>query len=73
MTRLTVTRPVSDQGSVVVFEGIEVETDLCFTFAVDHRLAQALVDGLEGGDDVEVDIERWQVLGEPSPLGNYRT
>lgn len=66
---LTVTEPVEDQGTVVVFDGIESETDLVFTFAVDHRCAQALVEGLCDGEDVEVEIEAWQVIGAPRPLG----
>lgn len=59
---ITVTDVVADHGSVVVLRGIEHETDRTVTFAVDHRLAQAITEALAAGEDVEVDVEDWQIL-----------
>lgn len=63
---LTVTRPVEDCGTVVIFEGVD-EQDRLVTFACDHRCAQALVDGLAGGDVVEVEVEGFQILHVGAP------
>lgn len=60
--RLTVTEPVADHGSIVMLRGIEHETDRVVTFAADHRPAQDIVNALADGEDVEVEIEDWQVM-----------
>lgn len=59
---LTVTDVVRDEGSVVLFRGID-EDDRTVTFAADHRPAQAIADALAAGELVEVEIEAWQVVG----------
>ena len=67
--RLTVTEPVADHGSIVVLRGIEHETDRIVTFGADHRPAQDILAALEQGEDVEVEIEDWQIMsiGQPQP------
>jgi len=51
-----------DAGSVVLFRGV-TETGRPVLFAAGHREAQQLVDALEAGELVRVDVEPWQVLG----------
>lgn len=61
---LTVTRLVRDEGTVVVFEGSDNNADgrlICF--AADHRPAQDIVWALEAGEDVQVVVEPWQLVG----------
>jgi hypothetical protein len=60
--RLTVTGVESDQGSIVLLQGIEYETDREVVFGADHRPAQDIIWALEQGEDVEVEIEGWQVV-----------
>ena len=65
---LTVTSIVSDEGTIVVMQGIEHETDHVIRFACDHRPAQAIADALAEGEDVEVfDVEDWAVLADLGP------
>lgn len=64
--RLTVTEPVADHGTIVLMQGIEIETDRVVTFACDHRPAQDIVNALAAGEDVEVEIEDWQVMSAGS-------
>jgi hypothetical protein len=64
---LTVTRPVEDCGTVVIFEGYQTAEDRLVTFGVDHRLAQGLIDGLASGEDVEVVVEGFQILHVGAP------
>lgn len=61
--RLTVTRMIEDQGSVVVFEGDnEVGPTTTHLFAADWRPAQDIVAALERGEEPQVDVENWQLL-----------
>ena len=55
---------VSDQGSIVVLAGRDIETDERITFAVDHRMAQAIVDQMQDPGDMPplCYVESWQVL-----------
>lgn len=63
--QLTVTKPVSNEGSVVVLAG-EDEDGTTWYFAADHRPAWAIVEALEAGEDVEVEVEEWQLMGRES-------
>jgi hypothetical protein len=58
---LNVIRPVCDEGTVIVFEGAREDGGLV-RFAVDHRPAQTIVDGLLEGSIVDVEVEPFQVL-----------
>jgi hypothetical protein len=53
---------LSDQGTVVVFQGVDDE-GRTVRFAVDHRSAQDLADILYEDGPFPVAIEDWQVLG----------
>lgn len=59
---INLTQLVRDEGSVVVFEGLDEEGALV-TFAVDHHIAQDLVNLLEAGEDPEVEVPEWSILG----------
>jgi hypothetical protein len=62
-----------DEGSIVVFEGWELgqtrrldrrpHDTTTYLIAVGHRMAQAIVDDLEGGEPVIVFAENWQIVG----------
>lgn len=62
MATITATGLASDQGSVVVFSGYDSETNRGHTFAVDHRMAQGLVDLLNEEGEVDCDVPEWAVL-----------
>lgn len=49
------------EGSVTVARGITDEGDYV-SFAGDARPMAAIADALEQGEDVEVEIDAWQVL-----------
>lgn len=57
------TEVVSDQGTVVVFGGIAVDSGKTVRFGVDHRMAQGLADLLDQYGEAECDVEGWQLLG----------
>lgn len=63
------TELASDQGSVVLFNGLELdedhgaETGFSVTVAVDHRPAQDIAFGLECDEVIMVEVEDWQVFG----------
>lgn len=69
LTVVEVTVPLSWHGSVVFFEGINLETDEVVTFAVDYRYAVELCDWLEEHAEGErwddeppvVTLESWQI------------
>ena len=62
--RICVTDIVRDEGSIVVLQGITTDgTDRVMNFACDHRPAQDIINAISQGEDVEVDVEAWQVLG----------
>lgn len=52
---------VSDQGTVVVFEGID-EEGATRRFGVDHCMAQDLVDAIEREGEIMASVEGWQLL-----------
>lgn len=58
---INLTQLVRDEGSVVVFEGLDNE-GLLVTFGVDHRTAQDLVNLLEAGEDPDVEVPEWSIL-----------
>lgn len=60
---VTVDRIVADEGSVVLFSGLNEEGDRRITFAADHRPAQAIADALLSGEDPECYVESWQIVG----------
>ena len=59
--RLTVEALIEDQGTVVVLSGRD-DTGRLFTFAADHRPAQVIVDALEAGEPVAVQVDSWAIL-----------
>ena len=60
---VTVTEIVRDEGSIVLFRGL-TDDGTAVVFAVDHRPAQALVDGmLNDEEDVIAFVEAWQIVG----------
>lgn len=68
LTVVEVTMPLSWHGSIVIFEGVSLETDEVVTFAVDARYAadicEALLEDAEGErwDDAPVVVlESWQI------------
>jgi hypothetical protein len=74
-TLVIVDRVISDEGSVVIFEGAEVTfevdapepTGSRIQFAVDHRMAQNLIEGIEYDVEPTVSLEGWQILHRWSP------
>lgn len=72
MIRLTVTRLLAVDGSMAIFEGIEVDRDLTHSFACEMRLAYQIMDALADEDfdeDIETEVAEYQLLGPPRPLG----
>jgi len=65
MTTYAVEAVHSDQGTIVVFEGwlFNREDTTTYLVAVDHRMAQAIVDDLGDGEPVIVEAEDWQIVG----------
>lgn len=58
-----------DGSTVTTGTAIEVETDRQVKFACDWRPALAIHAALEDGEDVEVELEPWQILGNITTLG----
>ncbi len=56
---------IADQGTVVVFTGLDPEDGRRLVIAVDHRMAQDIVDAIDDGP-VPTFVELWQVLGRES-------
>jgi len=54
---------VRNEGSVMVFRGTSLEDGRTVTFAVDHRPAQELMNGMLNDEEVIALVEPWQVLG----------
>ncbi len=52
-------------GSVTLFLAHE-ENGTPHTVGVDWRPARDIISALEAGERVEVDVERWQILGRDS-------
>jgi len=59
-----VTGILHDEGSVVVFQGVPLDESApgLISFAVDHRPAQELVNGMLNEEEVIAIVEPWQVL-----------
>ena len=60
--KLEVMYMVRDEGTIVVFSGLDDE-GRDHWFAADHRPAQAIVAALEDDEPVEVEVEPWQLVG----------
>jgi len=60
--RVVVTALVRDEGSLVILQGLTDDNQVV-NFAADHRCAQAILDAVAQGEDVEVELEDWQILG----------
>ena len=58
---LTVDGLVSDEGSILVLSGID-EQGTCFWFAADHRAGHSIMEAFAEGEEVEVEVESWQIL-----------
>lgn len=56
-----------DGNTVTVGYGIEHETDRLVKFALDWRPAMDLYAHLADGEDIEVELEGWQVLSAVGP------
>lgn len=55
---------VRDEGSIVVLLGETCDGSARdIRFAVDHRMAKALIDALESDDLILAEIETWQIVG----------
>jgi len=52
-----------DEGTVVVFTGVDAESYLPVRFAADARMAQDIIYALEDGDQPIANIENWQIIG----------
>jgi hypothetical protein len=62
---LCVTGIARDEGTVVLLLGMTTDgTDETWTFASDHRAAQAIMDTIATGEDVYVIVEPWQLCGK---------
>jgi hypothetical protein len=62
--RIYVQSLIRDEGTIVVFGGYDVDTDLPVMFAADHRPAQDIIDAIQKGEGpIFVTIESWQVIG----------
>lgn len=62
--RLVVTDLVADEGTVIVLQGMTLDgTDETWRFAADRRLALDIMYAIAGGEDVEVEVEAWQLTG----------
>ena len=59
--RLTVEALIEDQGTVVVLSGRD-DLGRLYTFAADHRPAQAIVAALEEEVSVAVEVDSWAIL-----------
>lgn len=62
--QLTVVSLFADEGTVVVFEG-RTEAGERQLFAADHRSAQAIADALHMGEEPVVEVDLWQLVGQP--------
>lgn len=60
-TSITITGLVSNQGTIVVFEG-ETDDGVIVQFGVDWRPARDIAQALEEGEIIEVDVADWQIL-----------
>lgn len=56
--------------TIIVFEGVDVN-GLGVRIGVDHRPARELIKVLDHGNEAEVAVEPWQVIGRYDP--NYNT
>ena len=56
---------VRDEGTVVLFEGVDVEHETRVCFAADHRPARDIVAAREAHEPVVVDVEPWQIWPMP--------
>lgn len=59
---VTVTEIVRDEGSVVLFRGL-TDDGAAVVFAVDHRPAQELMNGMLNDEEVVAIVESWQIVG----------
>jgi len=52
-------------GSVIILLGMTLDgTDETWSFAADHRPAVEILAALASGEEVEVEVEGWQLLGK---------
>lgn len=54
---------IADQGSIVVFSGDRLDGEGRVMFAVDHRPAQELINGMLNDEEVIAIVEPWQLMG----------
>jgi len=63
LIRVTLTGVAGDHGSIVLFDGVGFDdNDTWYTIAVDHRCARDIHEAINAGEDVNVDVEPWQVF-----------
>jgi hypothetical protein len=58
---VTVTDVRSDEGTMIVFDGL-VNGDVPVTFAADHRAAAAILEALRAGQQPVADVPSWAVV-----------
>ena len=61
--RVYVQSVARDEGTIVIFSGFDVDTDLPVMFACDHRYAQDIANAIQKGEGPITTIEPWQVIG----------
>lgn len=66
-SRYRIVAPHIDEGSVVVFRSIRVSDGAHCLIAVDHRMAQDIVEALLSEVEVIAYAEPWQVTGSWRP------
>jgi hypothetical protein len=57
-----ITRLVRDEGTIVVFEGIEEGNGDLVQIAVDHRMAQPIASALDRGEEAHAWAEGYQII-----------
>lgn len=60
---VNITALFADQGSIVVFKASRASDGAEILIAADHRMAQDIVNALEHGEHVQVEVAPWQIVG----------
>lgn len=62
MSLITVTGFVRDEGTIVVLSGLTEENDEV-VFACEHRMAPAILDAVEAGEEPVAEVPDYMILG----------
>lgn len=60
---VNITAVFADEGSIVVFKATQASDGAEILIAVDHRMAQAIAQGLDEGEQIQVEVAPWQIVG----------